>query len=64
MRTGQLVVLVLIAGLAACGKPKESEPPPDLLKPSRPALDKAKNVEADLQKQVEEHRRKIDEATK
>jgi hypothetical protein len=65
MRIVQLIAFVLIAGLAACGKPKETaEPPPDLLKPWRPALNKAKNLEADLQKQAEEQRKKIDEATK
>jgi uncharacterized lipoprotein len=49
-----------IAGLAACdSKPKE--PPPDLVKSQRQALDKAKAAEQILQKSADERRKQADE---
>lgn len=44
--------------LAAC----EAPPPPDIIKPQREALEKAKGVEQTLQKEADEMRKKIDEA--
>ena len=49
-----------MAGLVACdSKPKE--PPPDLVKSQRQAMDKAKATEEILQKSAEERRKQADE---
>jgi hypothetical protein len=51
---------VAVAGFAACdSKPKE--PPPDLVKSQRQALDKAKATEQILQKSADERRKQADE---
>ncbi|MGH8695477.1 MAG: hypothetical protein ACREVS_03285 [Burkholderiales bacterium] len=47
-------------GVAACdSKPKE--PPPDIVKSQRQALDKAKAAEQILQKSADERRKQADE---
>ena len=48
------------AGVAACdSKPKE--PPPDIVKSQRRAMDKAKAAEQILQKSADERRKQADE---
>lgn len=48
------------AGVAACdSKPKE--PPPDIVKSQRQAMDKAKAAEQILQKSADERRKQADE---
>ena len=48
------------AGVAACdSKPKE--PPPDIVKSQRQAMDKAKATEQILQKSADERRKQADE---
>ena len=55
MRWWQLPVAAAIAAVAGCdSKPKE--PPPDIVKSQRQAMDKAKGVEQVLQKSVDERR--------
>lgn len=44
--------------LAAC----EAPPPPDIIKPQREVLEKAKGVEQTLQKEADDTRKKIEEA--
>lgn len=44
--------------LVACDAP----PPPDIIKPQREALEKAKGVEQTLQKDADDTRKKIEEA--
>lgn len=43
---------------------KPSEPPPDLIKTQREALNKAKAVEGQLQQQAEEQKKAVEEAQK
>lgn len=51
---------VIVLLLAAC-KP---EPPPDIIRPQREALDKAKALEGQMQKDADQQRRTIDDASK
>lgn len=53
--------LLLAAGLLGCDPPG---PPPDVLKTQRQALDKAKGVEATIEKADEEARKQADDASK
>ena len=56
-----LTVVALSLVLAACdSKPKE--PPPDILKAQRRAMEKAKGVEQILQQSADERRGQADEA--
>ena len=60
-RLRAVVAVALVAstvGLAAC---KRSEPPPDLLKTQRDAMDRAKDVGNTMQKGVDAEGRKADE---
>ena len=60
MRATWFLVAVPLAALAGCdSKPKE--PPPDLVKSQRQAMDKAKATEQILQKSAEERRKQADE---
>ena len=60
MRATWFLVAVPLAALAGCdSKPKE--PPPDLVKSQRQAMDKAKATEQVLQKSAEERRKQADE---
>jgi hypothetical protein len=60
MSRGWVWLTLTVAGLAACdSKPKE--PPPDLVKSQRQAMDKAKATEQILQKSAEERRKQADE---
>lgn len=54
-----LIVGATIAFAAAC---QPSEPPPDLVKTQREAMDKAKAVEGQLQQKVQEQMRATDAA--
>ena len=57
-----LVVAVVIAlGVAGC---KPADPPPDLIKTQRAAMNKAKAVEGQLQKQADDQMKAADEAQK
>ena len=53
--------LTLGAGLSGC---KRSEPPPDLLKSQREAMERAKEVGKTMQKAVDQEGRKADEEGK
>jgi hypothetical protein len=54
-----LVAILLCVPLIACdSKPKE--PPPDILKSQREAIEKAKAVDQVLQKSADERREQID----
>jgi hypothetical protein len=55
--TALAVVIAIAAGCEA--KPKD--PPPDLVKSQRQAMDKAKAVEKTLQKSADERRSQADE---
>ena len=57
---GGALLLSAATMVAACS-PK---PPPDLVKPQREALDRAKAVEGSLLKQADEQRRTIDAASR
>jgi hypothetical protein len=60
MSRGWVWLALAVAGLPACdSKPKE--PPPDLVKSQRQAMDKAKATEQLLQKSAEERRKQADE---
>ncbi len=53
---------LLVAALVGCiGGCKRSEPPPDLLKTQRDAMDRAKDVGKTMQKAVDQEGRKADE---
>lgn len=58
-RLGVLVLAMLILG---CGKSKG--PPPDILKPWRPAREKAHGVEKQLDRRMDDLKRQEDNAMK
>ena len=55
------LLLASVVALAAC---KRSEPPPDLLKSQRDAMDRAKDVGNTMQKGVDAEGKKADEEGK
>jgi ABC-type uncharacterized transport system auxiliary subunit len=55
------VIASMLVILAAC---KPAEPPPDLIKTQRDALDKSKSVEGQLQQQANEQRKAVESAEK
>ena len=57
-RFAWLVLPAACLALAAC---KRSEPPPDLLKTQRDAMERAKDVGKTMQKAVDQEGRKADE---
>lgn len=57
------MMAIALFGVAMSGC-KPAGPPPDLIKTQREALDKARAVEGQLQKQAEEQRKAIDDAQK
>ncbi len=60
MSQTRLWLALAIAGVAACdSKPKD--PPPDIVKSQRQAMDKAKAAEQVLQKSADERRKQADE---
>jgi hypothetical protein len=59
LRLGVLVLAMLIGG---CGKSKD--PPPDILKPYRPALETAKGIEKQLDRRIDDLKRKEEDAMK
>jgi outer membrane lipoprotein-sorting protein len=59
-RTFALLCTILL--LAACGQ-SDSQPAPKLFKDQRDVLDKAKTVDATLQKQAEEQRKTTEQQT-
>lgn len=54
-----LITYALCLSLLACEDPR---PPPDLIKPQRDALDKAKGLEQTIQTQTEDTKKKINDA--
>jgi hypothetical protein len=55
MRIWPFLIAALVAAVAGCdSKPKD--PPPDIIKSQRQAMDKAKAVEQVLQKSADERR--------
>ena len=62
--TPVLIVTIAAALLGSCdNRPKTEPQPATLFKEERQALDKAKGVQQTLDRQAEEQRKKIDEAT-
>lgn len=59
-RTFALLCTILL--LTACGQ-SDNQPTPKLFKDQRDALDKAKTVDATLQKQAEEQRKTTEQQT-
>jgi hypothetical protein len=59
LRFGVLVLAVLMSG---CGKSKD--PPPDIIKPWRPALDRAHEVEKQMDRRIDDLKRQEENATK
>jgi hypothetical protein len=55
------IAVLVTAGLVAC---KRSEPPPDLIKTQREAMERAKEVGKTMQKGVDEQGKKADEEGK
>lgn len=62
MKLKQVMAIALL-GVAMSGC-KPADPPPDLVKTQREALNKAKAIEGQLQKQADEQRKAIDDAQK
>ena len=60
-RSLHLLAAIALAATAAC---KRSEPPPDLLKSQRDAMERAKDVGKTMQKGVDEQGRKVDEESR
>lgn len=62
-RAGRLPLLAIVCAgvLAAC---KPAGPPPDMIQKQREALEKARNVESQVQQQEDERRKALDDATK
>lgn len=58
-RTAPLLCALLL--LAACSPSDNEPPPPKLFESQRNALDKAKAVDAELQKQEEERRKAMEQ---
>lgn len=56
--------MMLAAIVVLAGGCQPAEPPPDIVKSQRDALNKAKAVEGQLQQQAQEHRQAADEAGK
>lgn len=66
-RTSFCAVLAgcIVLSLTACDSgPKAQSKPPQIFKEERQALDKAKGVQDTVDKQAEEERKKIDDASK
>lgn len=62
---GVLLPVCVALVLTACDSgPKAQSKPPQIFKEERQALDKAKGVQDTVDKQAEEQRKKIDEASK
>ena len=62
MKLKEMMAIALLgAAISGC---KPAGPPPDLIKTQREALDKAKAVEGQLQKQADEQKKAIDDAQK
>ena len=57
-----LGILVLLSLILGCGKAKE--PPPDILKPWRPALEKAHEVEKQMDRRLDDLKRQEENAMK
>jgi hypothetical protein len=62
MRSRTISLLCTILLLAACGR--DSQQPPQLFKEQRDALEKAKAVDAEMQKRAAEQQKAIDQQTK
>lgn len=57
-----LLIILTVASLAACQRPDE-KPPVKLFEDQRKALDKAHQVEKDVQKSADEQRKLIEAQT-
>ena len=56
-----LVFVFAVVALSAC---KRNDPPPDIIKTQREAMDKAKDVGKTMQKSVDEQSKKADEESR
>ena len=63
MRLPRILALASILLVAGCGD-KTEEPPPQLFKPQRDALEKAKGVEQTLQQSADRRREQIEREEK
>jgi hypothetical protein len=63
-RISPTVLLVCVMGMTVLASCKRSEPPPDLLKTQRDAMDRAKEVGKTMQKGVDAEGKKADEEGK
>jgi outer membrane PBP1 activator LpoA protein len=59
---GNLAIALTVACIATACKP--SEPPPDIIKTQRDAMQKSRAVEGQLEQAAEEQKKAADEATK
>jgi hypothetical protein len=57
------ICIGLLASLLGACK-QSSEPPPDILKTQREAMDKAKAVEGQIQKQTQDRMKEVDDSQK
>ena len=55
---------VLVLAIPLCGCAKSKDPPPDIVKPWRPALEQAHDVEKQMDRRMEDLKRQEDKATK
>ena len=58
----KIILLAVVLLLGACDGP--SAPKPKIAEPQREALEKAKGVDQAVQKETDESRKKIEDATK
>jgi len=58
------MLVIALAVLAGCNKPRNEPQPPQIIKEQRQALDQAKGVGDTLDRQAEEQRKLAEEAAK
>ncbi len=64
MRSPRILAFASILLIAGCGDKTEEPPPPQLFKPQRDALEKAKGIEQTLQQSADRRREQIEREEK